>query len=36
MEDDEDDQIMLKEVFEKLKYPNALHFFLMVTRRSNF
>ena len=27
MEDDEDDQIMLKEVFEKLKYPNALHFF---------
>ena len=27
MEDDEDDQIMLKEVFENLKYPNALHFF---------
>jgi CheY-like chemotaxis protein len=27
IEDDEDDQILLSEVFEKLKYPNELHFF---------
>lgn len=27
IEDDEDDQDLLKEVFEKLQYPNKLHFF---------
>src|SRR6187431_1393357 len=27
IEDDEDDQIMLKEAFEKLDYSNKLHFF---------